>query len=578
MKRTTLDKFRENLRLQQVYNVLIRYGWDITVYDRWDFVGDFHRIMQRWIWGVPKDIAPIPTPVKVRMMLEELGPTYVKMGQIVSSQSSAIPPDWEVELDKLQSSVPPFPASQVREVIFEELKAYPEDLYATFEPEPFAAASTAQVHRATLPDGTAVAVKVQRPYIFNQMKADIGIMQNASRVVAARSEMARSIDLEGMLEEFGSSVLRELNYNGEAYNAMRLEKNLSAIPGAHVPKVYTQLSTSKVLTLEFIQGVKISNIEAIEAAGLDRNGLASTAMRALIKMLMIDGFFHADPHPGNVLVNLQTGDLTFLDTGMVGELDLQQRLNLIQLLIAIRQVDIQGMAQILKNMSVPFVKQVDEKGYYREFERTIGRFFYAGTSAGFGEIVTTSLNLLREYGMRLNPNLTMAVKALMQAEAIATALAPEGGMMAEGVQIIQEQAMQVVTADRVIDEARKQALLFGREFVKNLPDLSIASVKWLNQYKKGRFEVTVDTSELSKEVDKLGNFGRQIVISILLVGMLIGSSIATAAIAFAGAQGELWGFIYDLAYIGFVLAMILTAFIVLRLLWRWMRGYGFEKD
>jgi ubiquinone biosynthesis protein len=578
MKRTTLDKFRENLRLQQVYNVLIRYAWDITVYDRWDFVGDFHRAMQRWVWGVPKELDPIPTPVKVRMMLEELGPTYVKMGQIISSQSSVIPPEWEAELEKLQSAVPPFPAEQVREVIFEELKAYPEELYASFESEPFAAASTAQVHRATLEDGTKVAVKVQRPYIQTQMKADIGIMQNASRVISARSEAARSIDLEGMLEEFGSSVLRELNYNGEAYNAMRLNQNLAGIEKAHVAKVYTTLSTSRVLTLEFVQGVKISNVEAIEAAGLDRKEIASNALRALIKMLMIDGFFHADPHPGNVLVNLESGDITFLDTGMVGELDLPQRLNLIQLLIAIRQVDIPGMARIMMNMSVPFVKEVDEKGYYRDFERTIGRYFYAGTSTGFGEIVSTSLNLLREYGLRLNPNLTMAIKALMQAEAIATALAPEGGMLLEGVQIVQEQAMQVVTADRIVEEGRKQLMNAGREVFKNLPDLSTATAKWLTQYKKGRFEVTIDTSEVAKEVDKLGRFGRQVVIAILLVGMLIGSSIATAAIAFSQTTDPFWDFVFKLSYIGFIFSMLMTAFIVLRLVWRWMRGKSFDKD
>lgn len=578
MKRTTIDKFRENLRLQQVYNVLIRYGWDIAVYDRWDIVGDFHRMMQRWIWGMPTDTDPIPMPVKLRMMLEELGPTYVKMGQIVSSQSSAIPSEMQTELEKLQSSVPPFPTEQVREMIFEELKAYPEDIYAEFEPEPFAAASTAQVHRAVLKDGTRVAVKVQRPYIQNQMKADIGIMQNAARVVTARSEMARSLDLEGMLEQFGGSVLRELNYNGEAYNAMRLEKNLAGIPGAHVPKVYHELSTARVLTLEFIQGVKISNVNAIEAAGLDRAELARTAMRALIKMLMIDGFFHADPHPGNVLVNLQSGDITFLDTGMVGELDLQQRLNLIQLLVAIRQVDIPAMAQIMRNMSVAFVPVVDEKGYYREFERTLGRYFYTGSQAGMGEIVSTSLNLLREYGMRLNPNLTMAIKALMQAEAIATALAPEGGMMADGVQIVQEQAMQVVTADRIVDEAKKQVLMAGREVVRNLPDLSLATVKWLNMYKKGRFEVTIDTSEVAKEVEKIGHFGRQVVIAIILVGMLIGSSIATAAIAFAEPTEAIWGYVYDLAYIGFTFSMLIAAIIVLRLVWRWMRGKSFEKD
>ena len=578
MRRSTLDKFRENLRLQEVYNVMLRYGWDIGVYDRFDLVGDFHRTMQRWIWGVPTTLAPIPTPVKVRMMLEELGPTYVKMGQIISSQSSVIPPEWGVELDKLQSSVPAFPAEQVREVVYEELKAYPEELYASFEPQPFAAASTAQVHRASLKDGTPVAIKVQRPNIFNQMKADIGIMQNAARVITTRSELARSIDLVGMLEEFGSSVLRELDYTGETYNALRLTQNLAGIPAAHVPYVYTELSTSKVLTLEFIQGVKINNIAAIDAAGLDRKELGRTTLRAIIKMLMIDGFFHADPHPGNVLVNLQTGDVTFIDTGMVGELDLPQRINLIQLLVALQQVDIQGMAQIMKNMSVPFVDEVDEKAYYRDFERTIGRYMYSGTKAGFGESVNVSLNLLREHGMRLNPNLTMAIKALMQAEAISTALAPEGGMLGEGVQIIQEEAMKIVTSDRIVEEAKKQIMSGAREVFTNLPDLSLATVKWLNQYKKGRFEITLDTSELAKEVDKVGRFGRQLIIAVLLVGMMIGTSIATAAIAFSDQQEGFWEVISRIALIGFIFAMFASVVILLRLIWRWVRGYKFSED
>jgi ubiquinone biosynthesis protein len=578
MKRTTIDKFRENLRLQQVYNVMVRYGWDVGVYDRWDFIGNFHRVMQRWIWGMPSSLEPIPTPAKARMMLEELGPTYVKMGQIISSQSSVLPADWEIELEKLQSSVTPFPLAQVREVIYEELKAYPEEIYASFEPDPFAAASTAQVHRATLKDGTPVVVKVQRPYIYNQMKADIGIMQNAARVLTARSDYARSIDLVGMFDEFGNSVLRELNYFNEVYNALRLSQNLAGIPKAHVPKIYTEYSTGKVITMEFVRGVKVNQIGAIDAAGLDKSEIASTALRTFVKMLLIDGFFHADPHPGNVIVNLETGDVTLLDTGMVGELDIQQRLNLVQLLIAIRQVDVQGMAQIMKNMSVPFIADVDEKAYYADFERTIGRYFYSGTNAGFGEIVSVSLAMLREHGLRLNPNLTMAIKAMMQAEAIATALAPEGGLLANGVQIIQEEATKVVTADRIVDEAKKQLLIVGRELVKNLPDLSAATNKWLNQYKKGRFEVTLDTSELGKEVDKLGRFGRQVIIAIILVGMLIGTAISTASIAFAGLTGQFWDFMIKLSYIGFILAMIIAAFILFRLVWRWIRGKNYYED
>ncbi len=295
-------------------------------------------------------------------------------------------------------------------------------------------------------------------------------------------------------------------------------------------------------------------------------------------MLMIDGFFHADPHPGNVLVNLETGDINFIDTGMVGELDLPQRINLIQLLVAIQQLDIPGMAQVLKNMSVPFVALVDEKSYYQDFERTIGRYFYSGVRAGFGEIVNVSLNLLREHGLRLNPNLTMAVKALMQAEAISTALAPEGGMLVDGVQIVQDEAVKIMTADRIIDEAKKQVMSGAREVFSNLPDLSMASVKWLNQYKKGRFEVTIDTSELAKEVDKIGRFGRQLVIAVLLVGMLIGTSIATGAIALSNQQGDFWDTMYRVVLIGFLFAMSVSILITLRLIWRWVRGYRFSED
>ncbi len=201
MKRNRFDNVRESLRLQQVYNVFLRYGWDLA-FQRWKLLGSMRHSMQRWVWQLPDEIAELTTPAKVCLMLEELGPTYVKMGQIVSSQASVIPAEWEVELEKLQSDVPPFPAAQVREILQEELGAAPEQLFAAFEIEPLAAASTAQVHRATLFSGEQVVVKVQRPGIENQMKADMGIMQRAARVATRRSEELRAIDLEGMIEQF----------------------------------------------------------------------------------------------------------------------------------------------------------------------------------------------------------------------------------------------------------------------------------------------------------------------------------------------------------------------------------------
>jgi ubiquinone biosynthesis protein len=577
MKRSSLDNVRESLRLQQVYNVFLRYGWDL-VFQRWRLLGSLRHSMQRWVWHLPDDVVELTTPAKVCLMLEELGPTYVKMGQIVSSQASVIPPEWEAELEKLQSDVPPFPGTQVREIMEEELGAPPERLYATFEIAPLAAASTAQVHRATLFSGEQVVVKVQRPGIQTQMKADLGIMQRAAAVATRRSEQLRAIDLEGMIEQFSDSVLSELDLQGEAYNAIRLGENMAGLEGVHIPTIYPVLSTSRVLTMEFIQGVKISDIEAIEAAGLEREVVARNALRAVIKQLLIDGFFHADPHPGNILVNLQTGQITFLDCGMVGQLDLTQRVNLIQLIFALQQGDVAGMGQILRSLSVPFVSKVDEKAYQRDFQRVISRQMYIGGSAGFGQTVNLGLDLLRNHGLRLDPNLTMAVKALMQAEAFTTLLFPEGGIVAQGAQMVREMAVQAITADKVVDVVKEQVMMSAREVIKRLPSLQEATIGWLDQYQKGRFEVHVDTSALDKSVDKLTRLGRQMVIALMLVGMIIGSAIATSVIAFVQPDEEVWGFASRLAYLGFVVPMVVAILIVLRLLWRWIRGDSAVMD
>jgi ubiquinone biosynthesis protein len=581
MERSTLDKVRENLRLQKVYNVFLRYGFDLGI-SRWAVVDAFRRRMQRWVWGLPEDMPTLSTPTKVRLMLEELGPTYVKMGQIVSSQASNLPPEWANELEKLQSNVPPFPAYQVREIIIEELKAPPEELYALFEPEPFAAASTAQVHHAVLHDGTKAAIKVQRPHIREQMKADMGIMDNAAQVVTSRSKQAAALDLVGMLDQFSSSVLDELDYQNEAYNAARLAENMQTLPGVHITTIYHNLSTDKVLTMEFVEGVKASDVEALDAAGLDRETIARNALRAVAKQLLIDGFFHADPHPGNILVNPKTGVITFIDTGMVGVLDLNQRLNVIQLLVAVQQLDVMAMAQVLKAMSVPFGTEHDEVAYYKDFERRVGRFLYLDETVDFTQAVNVGLDILRTHGYRLDPNLTMAIKALVQAQAIALLLYPQGGIINEGIQLIRELVLDEFTADNIMEALKQQVGMRARDAIQQVPSLLEASGKWLEQYRKGRFEVYVDTSGLGKEVDKLTGFGRQIVLAIILTGMIIGSAIASALAALGtsvtGPLGDVWNFISRLAYVGYVVSMVIAMLLVARLIWRWFRGRSPVED
>jgi ubiquinone biosynthesis protein len=577
MRRSSLDKFREDLRLQQVYNTLLRYGYD-GVLNHSDFVGGFRHAMQSWVWRMPKGWEEPDTAVKLRLMLEELGPTYVKIGQIVSSQASVLPIDWATELSRLQDAVPPFPSDQVRERIIEELGAPPEELYASFEPQAFAAASTAQVHRATLHDGTLVAVKVQRPNISKMIRADLGIMQNAARVVSTRSESVRALDLVGMLEQFSSGVLEELDYRGEAYNALRLSENMANLPGVHVPAVYAELSTSAVITQEFVRGVKVSDVEAIEKAGLDREEIARNALRALIKQLPVDGFFHADPHPGNLLVNLDTGVLTFIDLGMMGEIDMQQRLRLAQLMLVMQQRSVDGMANALRGMSTPFRGDVDEKAFRRDFARHVGRYMSGAGAVSFGQVAGEGFELLRAHGLRLDAGMTLAVKALVQTESVARALSTDSGLLSEGVPMLLDMAREAITGEKIIDEAKKQLMGVAGQVVERIPTLSEATTKWLDQYQKGRFEVTIDTSELSKEVNKLTRLGREIVIAVMLVGMLVGSAVATYGIAASDLNGGIWDLLARIAPIGFAVALILSFLIVIRLTWRWFRGKTADED
>ena len=568
-KRSRIDQIRENLRLQKVYNVILNFLMDI-MFDR-GWIGGFRRFMQEWIYRPPQPLSTVTLPVKFRLLLEDLGPTYVKMGQIISSQSDVLPPDWAAEMVKLQNDVPPFPYADVVETIQAELGAPPEEVFAEFDTEPLAAASTAQVHRAVLQDGTTVAVKVQRPNIKNQVKADLGIMQSAARVFMRRLDWARNVDLASILDEFGANILTELDYRNEAYNATRLNRAVEDIPNVKVPEIYYELSTEKVLTMEFVQGVKVTNVAEMDAAGLDRLSLAEDAIRGMLKQLLIDGFFHADPHPGNVLVNPATGTIYLIDTGMVGELDVQQRLSLINLIFALQQQDARGLAQVALSLSKPF-REVDEKAYYRDFERLVGRLMEM--QATTAEVVSATFDLLQQHGLRMDPQLTLAVKAFMQAERVAVALDPNMQFVNLAQRQVQELAVEQITPENVTNVVKKQAAFTLRELMREMPDLQMATLGWLKQYKKGRFEVFIDTSDLSNEVDQLNTLGRQVIIGILLVGMLIGSAIAAG---FAASLGDGTGVIPQLAYYGYLLAMGLAIIMIVYLLWKLMFGRGYRN-
>ena len=327
-----------------------------------------------------------------------------------------------------------------------------------------------------------------------------------------------------------------------------------------------------------MKGVKASDVESIEAAGLDRDQIARNALRALIKQLPVDGFFHADPHPGNLLIDLDTGVLTFIDLGMMGELDLQKRLRLGQLMVVAHQGSVEGMADALRGMSTPFRGPVDEQAFRRDFARRMGRYMGHGRVVSFGEVASEGFELLRVHGLRLDADLTLAVKALVQTESVARALSTDSGLLSEGVPMLRDMALEAVYGEKIVDAAKQQLMGVAGQVVERIPTLSEATTKWLDQYQKGRFEITIDTSELSKEVSRLTRLGREIVIAVMLVGMLVGSAVASYGIAAVDLNGWIWDLLARIAPIGFVVALVLSFLIVLRLTWRWIRGASTDED
>ena len=562
---TQLDTLNENRRMQQIYGAVLHYAAD-TVVDA-TALGVPRRRMQKWIYKLDEVPPKLSTPVRTRLLLEGLGPTYVKLGQIVSSQASTLPDEWKVELDRLQNEVPPVPYELARQVVIDELGAPPEELFAWFATEPLAAASLGQVYRATLHDGRDVVVKVQRPALDNQVKADLGVTRVVSTYAERRSAYAREIGLRSMLAEFGSTLADELDYYGEAYNMQRLAENLADIEGVHIPTVERSLSTRRVLTQEFISGVKISDVEAMKAAGLDLAAVGNSALRAAIKMLLIDGFFHADPHPGNLLVNLDTGVVTFLDSGMVGQITLAQRANMGVLLWTFVQGDVSAMGRQLRSLSVPFRDGIDDKAFDKDFERKMARYG-RGSGADIKSVMSAGLSVLRDNGYRLDPQLTLALKSMTQASAFFTPLAPADRLFTEAaLEAAMELGEVAITGDAASEAVKREGVRLLGEGIQAVPEYLRGLLSWNDQFKRGKLTVYVDTSSLDNQMDRARQLTSMIVVAVLVAGGLVGSAVASQV--FADAADERLSAASQIGFFGFLgVAAVLVVVLLARLVRR----------
>ena len=367
----------------------------------------------------PRDAA-----AQLRLVLEDLGPTFIKLGQLLSTRPDLLPPAYITELSKLQDAAPPVAAGQIRETIRQELGSDPDDLFATFEWTPMASASIGQVHTATLIDGTPVVVKVRRPEVVRQVQDDLEIMNTLAGRAARVSSLARSYNLPGIVKEFSDTLRAELDYLLEARNAERFAENFATRRGVVIPRVFWETTTSRVLTLERMTGIKVSHPEALDAAGIDPAAVAEAGATIVLTMIFEDRFFHADLHPGNLFVH-RDGGIALIDFGMVGELTEELTEQLADVFIASATRNSEFLASALIELSVS-PGPVDR----RALRAGLASFFAAFSDKPLGDIhftrlITDLLRVLREQHVQLPHEISLVVRALIVTEGVGVQLDPQ---------------------------------------------------------------------------------------------------------------------------------------------------------
>jgi ubiquinone biosynthesis protein len=407
-------------RERQIAEVLVRYGLSYLA----NVVG-LERVVSVADGLVGRARADARTPSEnLRLALEELGPTFIKLGQLLSTRADLLPPDYRAELTKLLDAAPAVPSNVVEEIVEHELHAPVDTAFVSFDAVPLACASVGQAHTATLRDGTEVVVKVRRPHVVEDMEQDLEIIRNFAARASRRSKTAARHDVVGLADEFVHALRAQLDYLQEARNAERFSANFASDPWVQIPRTFPDLTTSRVITLERIRGMKITDLTALDEAGLDRHALAERTALIVSKMIFEDGFFHADPHPGNFFIE-PTGRVGIVDFGMVGTLDDRSRQQLGRLLSGFVRRDPGRLADALLALGTS-TGVVDRARLREDLATLLARYF--GRSIGevslrsaIGEI----LEIVRRHRLKVPPDLSLLFTVLIIAEGIVAELDPE---------------------------------------------------------------------------------------------------------------------------------------------------------
>lgn len=528
----TLGSARDLRRLNEIAVVLVRHGFGDTV-RRLGLADLLARAGHALRLDGAADLARLEPPVQVRMAMEELGPTFVKLGQILAGRADLFGPAWIAEFEKLQSRVPAVPAGPgeaLRAQLCEDLGGEPESVFAHFDSTPLAAASIAQVHRARLDDGTEVVVKIRRPGIAERIEADLRLLERVATLAQTELPVLKPYGPVGLVRSFARSLRRELDLAAECRNAERIASSLaSSHPFIVIPRVHWAYTGERVNVQDFLDGIPGEAPQRLAAAGLDARLLAQRGAQAMLKTIVEDGFFHADPHPGNI-VYLEGNRVAFIDFGMVGRLSSTRRGEVLQLLLGLVERKPEGVVESLLEWSGSSGNSgpgrrgrgVDIDELEQEIETFVDQYRNTPLERlSLAGMLEDATRLIREQHLALPADLALLVKAFVTLEALGRGLDPAFHMATEAMPALQA-AARARYRPRAIAKRSKLSLVRALSLVERLPD---DLTRLIRRAQRGQLRLELDLAHLKRVGDQIDRAASRLAIALVIAALVIGSSI-----------------------------------------------------
>ncbi len=486
----------------------------------------------------------LSTPEHLRMLLEDLGITFIKLGQLLSTRADLLPPEYIAELSKLQDQVSTtISGKEIERILYEELDKPIEDMFTSFEYEPLAAASIGQVHAARLLDATDVVVKLRRPGAIEQVEEDLAIIQSLAAIATRRWDVAELYDVAGLVNEFAQSLRAELDYLSEARNAESFAENFANNPDVHIPAVYLEETTSRMITLERIEGIKINDMTGLEATGLSRPELAQHVTHMILHMVFEDGLFHADLHPRNLFVRAG-GQIGVIDFGKVGTVDERTQQQLTAVLLAIGMQDSERLTETILSIAVTR-KPVDRILLQRDLQRLVSGFHGKRLKdIAFGAMINDALAIVRRYSLQLPASFANLFQTIVMLEGICKELDPEYNLVA---------LITPYTKKLFLKQHSGEALLrrlgeAGTDWAHLGMTLPQQVQRLLDSIERGQIEVGLRPATFDPVVLHTERIVNRLVLGLLVAALIVGLSVVLAV--YHPAVNQLWlGLLFGFAFV-----------------------------